>query len=287
MANDKSKDVNKNIHDGHRERLRQRYLLDTEFSAFQDHEVLEYLLSFVIPRKDTNPIAHELIRTFKSLDAVFRADITELKSVKGVTNSAAYMINSMLSMMRRALKPTAVKGKIKLSRPDDVVQYMHRFFLGRKEENFCYTLLDLNYNVICDHFKSGYAFEVSIDAGEIMLRASKEGASYVIIAHNHPTGDIQPSFDDLDMTRRLSDALDGIQVTLLDHVIFHDYDFFSMHKCGLLSALSNARNEKSKKSLAEDPEERSRLLSKFNEYKLDFDKITIETLAVRPIKEKE
>ena len=138
-----------NPHAGHRKRLKEKVDRDPELETMHDHELLELMLSFVIPRKDTNGIAHELIDTFGSLDSVFFATPKELMQIKNMTENAAYLIATQLPIARRAMSAVvnAVDAR-KLSKVEQCMNEMHSFFFARKTECFVIALLDVNYKEV-------------------------------------------------------------------------------------------------------------------------------------------
>jgi DNA repair protein radc len=276
-----------NPHEGHRQRLRAKIDRDPEMETLEDHEALEFHLSLVIPRKDTNELAHELIRQFGSLDAVLSASPQELIKVKNMTVAASYMLASELSMVRKAMRAGSVASRSKkLSRPEDGIRYMHSYFLGRKTECFCVALLDLNYKLIRVFFTPGTSGgQIDVDASDIVLKATRDGAAHVLIAHNHPSGNVTPSFDDLEMTRRLLETLAAVGISLLDHVIFYEYDFFSFHNNGVLEKFLNDLDEKTKNKFKENPTERQLFLLDLNEYLIEPSKFVTDKIITRPKQE--
>lgn len=270
----------KNIHDGHRERLREKARVDTELTALQDHEILELMLSLVIPRKDTNPLAHELIDKFGSLDGVLHAPPAQLEKVKSMTKNAAFMLSVLYPVCRRALQSapdTALKPS--LATPERCIEFMHRKFIGRREENVYVMLLDINYKVLYSTFKTGSASRVAVEPGELVSAVTRHGASYVLIAHNHPSGDVTPSFEDLDLTKVLIEALATLEVRLLDHVIFSDYNCFSFHNNDIIRSFEDELDERGRNNLTESTELRRKFITSLNEYALDASDSTEKSLS--------
>lgn len=285
--NGKSGEAKTNVHAGHRERLRQKVSDDPELAHMLDHEVLELCLSYVIPRKDVNPIAHELIDMFGSLDSVLHANPQELLRCKSVTQNAAFMLSTLYPVVRRAMRTVNVdrRNKYIFNSPEDCIEYIHKFFIGRREENACALFFDINYRLLRTHFKKGFAAEVSLDPSELASMAVREGASYVLVAHNHPTGDVTPSFEDVDLAQKLYQALYAVNVRMVDHIVFADYDYFSFYNNHMMDAFIKEMDEKTDRSLAEDTEVRHRFLADLNEYILDADNSSEESFAtvLRPL----
>ena len=118
-----------------------------------------------------------------------------------------------------------------------------------------------------------------------MLKATRDGAAHVLIAHNHPSGNVTPSFDDLEMTRRLLETLAAVGISLLDHVIFYEYDFFSFHNNGVLEKFLNDLDEKTKNKFKENPTERQLFLLDLNEYLIEPSKFVTDKIITRPKQE--
>jgi len=221
------------MHDGHRERKREQFLrhgLDT----FADHEVLELLLFYVIPRKDTNPVAHELMNRFGSLDAVFAAPVEELEKVPGVGRSAATLIKLIPQIYRRSrissdecpaiLNSTASIGAFFLDR-----------FVGESNEVTYVACLDGKGKVItCRRLSEGGTGTAEISVRKVVETALRCNAAAVVLAHNHPSGIALPSREDLFATKQVADALNATGIALLDHIIVADGDFVSMAENGTI-----------------------------------------------------
>ena len=154
------------------------------------------------------------------------------------------------------------------------------YFIGRKTECFCIALLDVNFRLIRAFFTPGDSgAEINIDSSDIVLKATRDGASYVCIAHNHPSGNVTPSFDDIEMTRKLFEALASVGVKLLDHVIFYEYGVFSFHNNGILQKFNDDVLKKSENRLMEHPEERQLFLFQLNEYFIEPSKFITDKIV--------
>ena len=221
---------NKPLHEGHRERLRARFDKDNEMETFADHEILEMELSLVIPRRDTNGLAHVLIDHFGSLESVYRASVNELIKIKGMTTGAAYLIAMHMPLMRKTMTyADATLRYYTMNSTADAISYAHRFFIGRNTETFGLFLIDTRGHVISETIReSSSPSRVAIEVEDIVHRALREGASSVVIAHNHPSGDVSPSSEDLILAKRIYLALDAVNVTLYDSLIFYESKYFSV-----------------------------------------------------------
>lgn len=237
---------NKPLHEGHRERLRARFDKDNEMETFADHEILEMELSLVIPRRDTNGLAHELIDHFGSLESVYRASVNELIKIKGMTTGAAYLIAMHMPLMRKTMTyADATLRYYTMNSTADAISYAHRFFIGRNTETFGLFLIDTRGHVISETIReSSSPSRVAIEVEDIVHRALREGASSVVIAHNHPSGDVSPSSEDLILAKRIYLALDAVNVTLYDSLIFYESKYFSLRSSGILGSFMSAESRK-------------------------------------------
>lgn len=221
------------VHDGHRQRIRTRFL-EHGLDNFEDHEALELLLSYTQPRKDVNPLAHNLIKHFGSFDAVFDAPIEELVKVDGIGESAAALIKLVPEISRRYMVRRSSLDNIIIS-TERAGRYVLPLFYGAKEENVYIVALDAKRKVLGQ--KCVFNGDVSMSmfsVRKVVEYALNSNASYVILAHNHPSGIALPSAADIDSTIKIADALEKINVRLLDHIIVADDDFVSLNDNGVI-----------------------------------------------------
>lgn len=230
----------KSIHEGHRSRMKKRFL-EQGMDAFEPHEILEMLLYYGIPQGDTNPIAHRLLDTFGSFAKVLDAPIESLETVKGIGRSSAILLKMVPQLARIYL------DDLQTSRPlldtKDIADYIMPKFVGRKNEAVVLLLLNSRAEVLfCDVMNEGSVREVAIYVRNIVHMAMRHNASSAVLAHNHPSGNTMPSAGDLAVTANIYDALQPVGVQLLDHLIVADdgKTYLSMWTSGLLEkALHN------------------------------------------------
>ncbi len=221
------------VHDGHRAR-RKRLFRENGLDAFADHEVLELLLFYAIPRADVNPVAHRLIDRFGSLDAVFSAPPEELEAVEGVGENAATLLSLMLPAARRAYM-TSQKGGVALGSTERLGHYFCKLFFGIRQEAFYEVCLDAKGKLLhCYKVADGSVDAVTLNVRCIVENALRCHASAVALAHNHPSGVALPSPDDNATTLMVYDALRTVGIELVDHIIVADDDFVSLRENGLL-----------------------------------------------------
>lgn len=219
------------VHDQHRLRTRQRFL-KSGLDSFADHEVLELLLYYAIPRRDTNPIGHDLIDRFGSLSGVFNAPLETLKEVDGVGESAAILLRLVALASQRADLAVAERDMI-LDDTRSVGAYLLRLFSQERNEAVYELCMDRKGKLLaCKRLGEGSASGVNLDVRKLVENALLSSATYVVLAHNHPSGVALPSQDDHTATERARAALAAIQVELRDHIIVADGDFVSYLESG-------------------------------------------------------
>ena len=219
------------LHDGHRNRLKNRFL-NEGLTNFEDHNVLELLLFYSIPRSDTNEIAHELLNKFGSLHGVFEAGMEDLMSINGISRHSAVLIK-MIPELFVVYGRDKVRDIQKINSSDDAKQFFIPRFYGKVREEVQIVLLDDKMNII----KWVKIYEGSVNSANVPIRkiveiAIENRATNVIIAHNHPTGLILPSKDDLRATAKVREASALVDIKLLDHVIVSDNEAASLKDSG-------------------------------------------------------
>lgn len=220
-----------NIHAGHRERLKERFLAEG-LDNFNEINVLELLLFYCVQRKDTNPLAHRLLDRFGSVYDVVNASANELMQVQGVTKHIATCL-SLFSQLNRYYEVNRISNVKVLNTTYDCCKYLMPFFRGRKKETVFLLCLDAKCKVLCcKNMGEGSVNSANISVRNIAEVAMNCGASSVILAHNHPSGVAVPSDDDINTTMRIAKALSMMEIILADHVVVADDDAVSMSQSG-------------------------------------------------------
>ena len=211
---------------------------DHGLDNFNDVNVLELLLFYAIPRKDTNEIAHALLDHFGSLDRVLEASIPELEAVPGVGESSALLISLIPQIMRRYL--TVKKSCVStISGSADAGRYLVPRLMFEKDEKLLLLCLDAKKSVIsCINLGSGVVNAVDVNVRKVVENAVRHRANTVILAHNHPGGVALPSREDERLTIEISAALKLVGIPLVDHIIVAGDDYVSFADSGMMS-LSN------------------------------------------------
>lgn len=215
------------IHEGHRQRLKDRFLREG-LDNFDELYVLELLLYYCIPRKDTNPIAHELLHTFGSLTGVFEATVEELVKVPGISYNAATFLNLIHQTGRYYQVKRAEIGDI-LHTVTECAEYLVARFYGRENETVFLLCLDAKCKVLgCKMVGEGSVNSANVPIRRLVEIALNTNATTVILAHNHPSGVAIPSDEDVQTTLRVSRAMAAVEITLADHIVVADDDYVSM-----------------------------------------------------------
>jgi len=222
---------NTSVHKGHRERLKQRFL-EEGLDNFTDIQVLELLLFYAIPQKDTNPIAHALLDRFGSLSQVLEASVKELKKVPGISDHSATLL-SLVTQLARYYQVDCAQRVECLTSLDACGAYLVPYFFGRSVETVFLLCLDAKCKVLCcKEVGEGSVNSANISVRKIVETALSANATTVILAHNHPSGVALPSPEDVQTTERIAAALKAVEVHLADHIVVADGDYVSMVQSG-------------------------------------------------------
>lgn len=222
------------IHDGHREKMRRRFL-SGGLEQFADHEALELLLYYAIPRRDTNPIAHALMDRYGSLSAVLAAPVEDLQKVEGIGESAAILLKLVPRLCAKARLADADRQELVLNTASRAGAYLLERFYGEQNEVIYQLCLDRKGKLLaCKKLGEGSIASAALDVRKLVENAILNSASSVVLAHNHPSGIASPSGEDYAATDRARAALETIGVSLADHIIVADGDFVSLAESGYL-----------------------------------------------------
>ena len=213
--------------------MRRRFLKGG-LESFADHEALELLLYYAIPRRDTNPVAHALMERYGSLSAILAAPVEDLKQVAGIGESAAILLKLPLQICGKA-KMADVEQETVLSSVERVGAYLLDRFAGESNEVIYQLCLDRKGKLLaCKRIGEGGVSDAEMNLRRMVENAVLTKASGVILAHNHPSGIALPSAEDIAATQKAKAAMDVIGVVLADHIIVADGDFVSLAQSGYL-----------------------------------------------------
>lgn len=218
---------NKNLHKNHRQRVRTRYLNDG-IKSMAEHNIIEMLLFYGVPYKDTNDMAHELIERFGDLNGVLDAPVDELMKVNGIGENAATLIHLTRDI---ALKYNEKKTseKIPLVTDERFTDFLKMKYAGETREIVYMLFINSHGKLLrCVKVCEGSPESVKVDNRKIIETAVRQYACDIILAHNHPNGFAVPSTADVRSTHDVIPLLRAINVNLIDHIIVADGDCFSM-----------------------------------------------------------
>lgn len=217
---------------GHRDRVRKKYEKGG-IDIFEDYEILELLLFYGIPRRDTKDLAHMLIRKFGSLSTALEADVKTLMSV-GVTRNTALFLNLITDICRRYYEDRYQNHSKELNL-FDLKGVVSSKFIGATDEKVALLLTDAKgRELYFDYISAGGAKSVNVNINKIISLAVQNKAVYVVLAHNHPSGNPLPSLSDELITKKLIRALNLINVTFWDHMIVTTDETFSIREYEIL-----------------------------------------------------
>ncbi len=217
------------VHEGHRERLKARFIKHG-LSSFEPHQVLELLLFYAIPRKDTNPIAHELLDTFGSLTAVLEAPVRDLCKVNGISEHSATLIRLGGELLKRYEEELQANVK-SFSNIEEIAAYLKPHFRGEtKEKALMLCLNNRNELLNCCVLSIGGIVNTDASLREIVEQCVKYQTTRIVLAHNHPAGNTAPSPDDITTTRKVIESLRILEVSVIDHLIFARDGYLSMRQ---------------------------------------------------------
>ena len=217
-------------HAGHRERIRNK-VIRGGIQHFEDHEVLELLLFYAFPQKNTNPLAHSLIERFGSLNKLMEAEIEEIERCSGMGKSSAILIKTVMELAIRyvANAPERVYYYDSLAKVNRYVR-SHLFFGATKELSYA-LLFDERMKLLeACRLGEGDVNTVLISKRKLMQRVLNREARAVILAHNHPNGVAAPSMSDVQTTWDVYNALKTVDVPLLEHIIVSGKEAFPFMK---------------------------------------------------------
>lgn len=220
---------------GHRKRLRERFLR-TGFAGMVDHEVVELLLTLAIPRKDVKERAKDLLSRFGNLKGILDAPAEELCTTPGIGTVAPVAFRIIREAANLYLQQKAEAETI-LSSSEMLYDFWRSRLGGVKYEIFEVAYLDTGYKLLRDGVETlekGTIDRANVYPRRMVESALRRGAAALVLAHNHPNGNVQPSEQDKVLTRGLVLAAEAVQLKIMDHLIVSADEVFSFRKAGLL-----------------------------------------------------
>lgn len=221
---------NKQPHEGHRQRMWQKYL-EHGIGIFEEHELLEMLLFIIIPRVNTNVISHDLIKRFGSLKDVLDTSFNDLQKVTGIGKNSAIQLKFIGDIAEYVNRKKHVA--VKFDSSSAIIDFCIDYFKDISHECVSFFLLDEKLTLIYkDNIEINKPNEMDFDYGKIIKQAVKFECSAVILAHNHPEGSAYASNIDITTTRKLASLLKTIDIKLIDHIVIQENTGYSMRKSG-------------------------------------------------------
>ena len=235
----------KNLHDGHRQRMKERFL-SSGLDGFSDHEIVELLLFYALPYRDTNDLAHALVNRYGSWAQVVNANHTDLLEVPGVTPHVATLLTLVGQSVQRYYRD--MMGSVQqLYNADILARHVIPWFYGEKDESVLLVSMDNKRK----HLNTTRIFRGSVNSAQFNVRlavqqALRDNATQVALAHNHPNGYAFPSTADINTTRYVSQILAPLDICLVDHIVVAEGD-------GLCMSLLNETRHLFDRSVRPDP----------------------------------
>lgn len=219
---------------GHKKRLRERFMM-SGLTGFHDYEVLELLLSYVIVRRDCKNMAKELLKKYGDLYTIFSQSNEELQKNKYITERVVIYLKTIFNIIEDELYKKIYKSKIKITNNNQLINYLNMSLVKRDIEVFKVLFLNTQNELIAeeDLFK-GTLDRSTVYIRELVKKIIKYNAKSIIIVHNHPGGSLKPSGADIELTVRIQEALENIEMRVLDHLIISEKGYFSFLEDGIL-----------------------------------------------------
>ncbi len=218
---------------GHRQRLREKFLINLG-EDFKDYELIELILFNLIPRRDVKPIAKSLIKKFGNFSNIINASIEELISIDGIKETSAIGLKLFKVSNIRFLKQSIEnKENLLINSFDSLIDYCRETIANEISEITKVLFLDSKNKLIKDEIQNkGTVNHTAIYSREVVKRALDLGASAIILVHNHPSGDVTPSKNDVDITKKIFEACKAFDIILHDHIIISKSNYYSFKAMG-------------------------------------------------------
>ena len=224
-----------NVHDGHRDRMRFRYLQEGA-EGMATHEILEMLLYGTISRGDTNEIAHHLLDEFGSISNLIEADPYEIAKTAGVGIKSAVFLSLLHELVRR-YEREKMDQKPALTSIQRSVEYCRALLAFRPRECFYAICLDSRRKILhTSKVSEGSVNDAAVSPRLVVEKALRYKAMGILLCHNHPNGNAKPSYNDINLTAQLKKMLEPLGVEVLDHIIIGENQYFSFFENNMLKS---------------------------------------------------
>lgn len=223
--------------DGHRQRLRDRFL-SSDLEGFHDYEVIELLLTLTTPRKDCKDAAKAALKKFKTLQGVLEASPRELGDVEGIGPKNLFGIKLIKAVADRYLAKRLL-NKDPIQNSKELFDYLYHSIRDKDRECFIAIYLDAKNKVISTKtLFQGTLTASSVYPREVVRSALDHQAAALIFAHNHPSGEPNPSSEDISLTRQLVFACRVMGITVHEHLVIGDNRYFSFADQGYITRMN-------------------------------------------------
>ena len=232
MKESEQKKVKKPHYTGHRERMRKRLAACPD--SFADYELVEMLLFYIFPRKNTRELAKKIMEHFETIRNLVFSRKINMERIEGAGKSCVILLTLLREIFVRASLDEVKKSTV-IASSSEVVDYYKNIFFNMKHEQLRIMFLNSKNLLIADEIlQEGTINQTAIYPRTIVQRAIELGAAAIIMVHNHPSGDPQPSRQDIIMTRALNEVISKLDIILLDHLIIGNNDIFSMKEHAII-----------------------------------------------------
>jgi len=219
---------------GHRERLRKKYS-ENGINSLSKHEIIELLLTFTIPVKDTKEPAKSLLKKYGSIKNIFyHLDKENFEAIKGI-GEKSFILFRLINDIFKIISEEELTSKTKISSPEEVINYCRKTMWNLKNEVFKIIFLNSKNEILkIENVEQGTINEAYIYFRKIFEKAFNVGATAMILIHNHPSGKEEPSKADIDMTKKVINLAENLNITVHDHIIITSNDYFSFKERGIM-----------------------------------------------------
>lgn len=226
-----------NLHANHRQRVKNRFIEQGSLDNFEEHQILELLLFYTIPRKDTNDLAHKILNEYGCLFDLLNAKPEEISKRCSISIHSAILLSMMPSIFREFLLSEQKKSNKSIVSQKQASEYFKALLLAKPIENFYILCLDINKKIIkAIKISEGNVNQSVVYIEKIISAAILHNAQYVVLGHNHPSGNKKPSESDFNITIRIVQALESVNIKVLDHIIIYNtgsYSIAAKDRCGM------------------------------------------------------
>ena len=226
-------------HVGHRQRLKDK-VRKVGLEALSEHEIIELLLTYTIPQKDTNELAHTILNTFGSIANSIDANYNDLLKIKGVGEETALFFKVMANLMCVYKNSKGNKENVILNSTSKSVEYYRKhYFIGKKEEMKILCLSKKGSVVSVAEINGQDDTSVNFNIKDFVDKINKDNVDSIVVFHTHPNGGVEPSREDIFATQKILNVCVILGIKLSDHIILNETSQFSFKHSGLLNELEN------------------------------------------------